>query len=162
MCDGAGETRSLPRAEFLDKIKGAWAGQMFGVCYGAPWEFQSNGAMITKDLGRWKPATIKDAIGQDDCYVEMTFLKAIEDYGLDVTFEEAGKAFGASEYPLWHANKFGRNNIRRGIMPPKSGNPEFNAHADDIDFQIEADLLGSSVPGCRSRRINSAMCLGTS
>lgn len=141
------EMRTLPREAFLDKLKGAWAGQMYGVCFGAPWEFRSNGAMITKDLGEWKPEQIAGAIGQDDCYVEMTFLKAIEDFGLDVTFEEAGKAFGASQYPLWHANRYGRNNIRRGILPPLSGNPKYNAHADDIDFQIEADLFGIIAPG---------------
>jgi hypothetical protein len=143
----AAEMRTLPREAFLDKLKGAWAGQMYGVCFGAPWEFRSNGAMITKDLGEWKPEQIAGAIGQDDCYVEMTFLKAIEDFGLDVTFEEAGKAFGASQYPLWHANRYGRNNIRRGILPPLSGNPKYNAHADDIDFQIEADLFGIIAPG---------------
>ncbi len=143
----AAEVRTLSHERFRDKMKGAWAGQMFGVCYGEPWEFQSNGAMITKELGEWKPERMKCAIKQDDCYVEMTFLKAIEDFGLDVTSEEAGKAFGESQYPLWHANRFGRNNIRRGIMPPLSGNPNYNLHADDIDFQIEADLFGILCPG---------------
>lgn len=145
--DVAAETSRISREVFLDKMKGAWAGQMFGVCHGAPWEFRSNGAMITQDLGAWKPKAIKGAIGQDDCYVEMTFLKAIEDYGLDITFEEAGKAFGESQYPLWHANAAGRANIRRGVMPPQSGAPLYNLHADDIDFQIEADLFGILCPG---------------
>lgn len=138
---------TLPREQYLDKMKGAWAGQMFGVCFGEPWEFRSNGAMILKDLGDWKPERLGCAIRQDDCYVEMTFLKAIEEFGLDVTLEEAGKAFGESKYPLWHANRHGRDNIRRGIMPPLSGDPRYNLHADDIDFQIEADLFGILCPG---------------
>lgn len=143
----ASETVSLSKEQFLDQCRGAWAGQMFGVCFGAPTEFTSNGKPITGDLPVWKPENIAGAIGQDDCYVEMTFLKAIEDCGLDVTYEEAGKAFAATEYPLWHANRAGRDNVRAGIMPPKSGNPEFNRHADDIDFQIEADLFGILCPG---------------
>lgn len=137
----------LSKERYLDKCKGAWAGQMIGVCFGAPYEFTSNGKPITEPLQPWKPDRVQGAIGQDDCYVEMTFLKAIEDYGLDVTFEQAGKAFAETQFPLWHANKFGRENVRRGIMPPKSGNPEFNRHADDIDFQIEADLFGILCPG---------------
>lgn len=143
----AAELRRLSRERFLDKCRGAWAGQMIGVCYGAPYEFRSNGRPITKALEPWRPERVEGAIGQDDCYVEMTFLQAIEKHGLDITYEQAGRAFAASQYPLWHANRYGRLNIRRGIMPPLSGHPEYNRHADDIDFQIEADLFGILCPG---------------
>lgn len=143
----AAETVALDKETFLDKCKGAWAGQMFGVCFGAPYEFRFNGVMIDEELQPWEPERIKGAIHQDDCYVEMTFLKALEEHGLDITYEEAGKAFANTEYPLWHANYYGRENIRAGIMPPMSGHPLYNRHADDIDFQIEADLFGILTPG---------------
>ena len=143
----AGETARLSREQYVDKCKGAWAGQMIGVCYGAPYEFRSNGKPITEPLAPWTPDRIKGAIGQDDCYVEMTFLKALQDHGLDITFAQAGKAFADTEYMLWHANRCGRENVRRGIMPPLSGHPDYNRHADDIDFQIEADLFGILCPG---------------
>jgi hypothetical protein len=137
----------LSKERYLDKCKGAWAGQMIGVCFGAPYEFKFCGKPLLDPLQPWTPERVRGAIGQDDCYVEMTFLKAIEDHGLGVTYEQAGKAFAETKFELWHANKFGRENVRRGIMPPKSGNPEFNKHADDIDFQIEADLFGILCPG---------------
>ena len=35
--------------------------------------------------------------------------------------QQAGLAFGRTEYQLWHANHDGREKIRRGIMPPLSG-----------------------------------------
>ena len=140
-------TLTLSKETFLDKCKGAWAGQMIGVCYGAPYEFRSNGKPITDDLKPWTPERVAGAIGQDDCYVEITFLKALEDYGLDITYAEAGEAFANTQYPLWHANLYGRENCRRGILPPLSGHPNFNRHADDIDFQIEADLFGILSPG---------------
>lgn len=138
---------SLSKDLFLDKCKGAWAGQMIGVCYGAPYEFRSNGKPIEGPLQSWSPERVAGAIDQDDCYVEMTFLKALEEHGLDVTFAQAGQAFAETQYPLWHANKFGRENVRRGILPPLSGHPSFNRHADDIDFQIESDLFGIVSPG---------------
>jgi hypothetical protein len=141
------QTRSLPVERYLDKAKGAWAGQMIGVTYGAPYEFQSNGKPITTPIPPWKPEVVKESIDQDDCYVEMTFLKALEEHGLDITYTQAGQAFGESKYELWHANKQGRNNIRAGILPPLSGHPDFNVHADDIDFQIESDLFGILCPG---------------
>lgn len=140
------DTLTLKKEAFLDKCKGAWVGQMFGVCYAGPHEFQSNGAIIEGDLRGWKPEYMKESLGQDDIYVEMTFLEALEEHGLDISHADAGKAFAASEYPLWHANYYGRENIRAGIMPPLSGHPSFNRHADDIDFQIEADLFGILCP----------------
>ncbi len=143
---GAGPVE-LTKADYIDKCKGAWAGQMIGVCYGFPYEFRSNGKRITGPLKPWNPERIHGAIGQDDCYVEMTFLDALERHGLDVTFEQAGQAFAESEYRLWHANRFGRDNVRRGILPPLSGHPDHNRHADDIDFQIEADVFGILCPG---------------
>ena len=143
----AEETVAMDKDRFIDKCKGAWAGQMFGVCFGAPYEFRYNGVIIDEELRPWKPEDIKGAIHQDDCYVEMTFLKAIEDHGLDITYEQAGTAFANTEYPLWHANLYGRENVRAGIMPPMSGHPLYNHHADDIDFQIEDDLFGILTPG---------------
>jgi hypothetical protein len=141
------EMQSLSKERYLDKVRGAWAGQMIGVCYGAPYEFQSNAKPIETDLRPWSPERVAESIGQDDLYVEMTFLMSLEKHGLGVTPEQAGRDFGASEYELWHANKQGRNNIRAGIMPPLSGHPTYNPHADDIDFQIEADLFGILCPG---------------
>lgn len=141
------DTVTLSRERYLDKLRGAWAGQMIGVCYGAPYEFQSNGKPITEDLQPWTPERVEGAIDQDDLYVEMTFLQTLEKYGLGVTPEQAGRDFGDSQYELWHANRRGRDNIRAGIMPPMSGHPSVNSHADDIDFQIEADLFGILCPG---------------
>lgn len=146
-CAFASDLRPLSKARYLDKCKGAWAGQMIGVCFGGPTEFKYCGKTITGDLPAWTPSRIAGAINQDDCYVEMTFLSAIEKHGLDLSFEQAGRVFGESKFNLWHANLFGRNNIQRGIMPPLSGHPSFNRHADDIDFQIESDVLGILCPG---------------
>jgi len=140
-------TVDLPRERYLDKCRGAWAGQMIGVCFADRYEFRAMGAVLEGPLEPWRPEYVQRSLGQDDCYVEMTFLKALQGRGLDITPAEAGRAFAASEYSLWHANQAGRENVRRGILPPASGHPRNNAHADDIDFQIESDLLGIVCPG---------------
>ena len=57
------------------------------------------------------------------------------------------RAFANAEYMLWHANQAARYNILNGMEPPASGHWENNPHADDIDFQIEADFAGLMNPG---------------
>ncbi len=145
----AGEpaVRRLPVAEYLDKMKGGWIGQMAGVGWGQPTEFKVKGAIIPEDkMPPWNPGMINQH-NNDDCYVEMTFLRTLEQHGWDVSIRQAGIDFANSGYPLWHANKAGRDNVRAGIAPPDSGHPRFNAHADDIDYQIEADYSGIIAPG---------------
>lgn len=140
--------RVLPIKEYEDKLAGGFVGQMAGVVYGAPFEFKFEGQTVPEFLlPEWSPPMLAGALVQDDIYVEMTFLKTLEQYGPGVSQEQIGKDFAASKYPLWHANKFGRDNLRKGIMPPLSGHPRYNAHADDIDFQIEADVFGLITPG---------------
>lgn len=46
-----------------------------------------------------------------------------------------------------HANQAARYNILQGIMPPASGHWLNNPHADDLDYQIEADYAGLMSPG---------------
>jgi hypothetical protein len=94
----------------------------------------------------WSPEKINQ-FKQDDIYVEMTFMRTLELYGIDVSIRQAGIDFANSGYPLWHANREGRTLLRDGIAPPDSGHPEFNKHADDIDYQIEADYAGLIAPG---------------
>jgi hypothetical protein len=140
------EKRTIAKEALLDKIKGGWAGQIFGVVYGAPTEFRARGA--TYDAERvGTPAELQGALNQDDLYVEMTMAEVMDRYGLDATAQEYGEAFRDSKYALWHANLAGRRNLSRGIMPPQSGHPRYNAHANDIDFQIEADFIGLMAPG---------------
>jgi|GEM_PF-376813 len=141
------EFRRLPVKEYLDKMKGGWIGQMVGVGWGAPTEFRWRAAIIPEDkMPPWNPAMVNQH-GNDDLYVEMTFLQTLEKHGLGVSIRQAGIDWANSGYKLWHANKAGRDNLRAGIAPPDSGHPRFNAHADDIDYQIEADFSGLIAPG---------------
>ena len=150
------EFRRLPMEEFRDKMAAAWVGQMAGVGWGGPTEFQWNGTIIPEDrMPDWEPGLINQ-FHQDDLYVEMTFLRTLELYGFDASIRQAGIDFANSGYPLWHANLAARENLRNGIAPPDSSHPRFNRHADDIDYQIEADFSGIIAPGLP----NTAIALG--
>jgi hypothetical protein len=139
--------RRLAVERYVDKMKAGWVGQMVGVGWGGPTEFRFKGQVIPEhEVPQWKPELVNQ-FNQDDIYVEMTFLRTLERYGLDCSIRQAGIDFANSRYQLWHANKAGRDNLRRGIAPPDSGHPHFNEHADDIDYQIEADYSGLIAPG---------------
>jgi hypothetical protein len=130
-----------------DRIAGGWAGQMIGVSFGAPTEFKSNSKILEGELPAWRPERVSNAINQDDLYVDMTFAKVLDDKGLDATSDDFGAMFRDSKYALWHANLAARRNLKRGIPAGLSGSPKYNAHANDIDFQIEADFIGLMAPG---------------
>ncbi len=159
----SGETqyRRLSLSEYREKMQAGWIGQIAGVCWGAPTEFRWKDQIIPeKDMPSWKPSMINDAFGQDDLYVEMTFLRTLEQYGLNVSIRQAGIDFANSGYPLWCANDAGRKNLRAGIAPPDSGHPKFNKCPNDIDYQIEADYSGLIAPGLPQNAIDMGEVFG--
>jgi hypothetical protein len=154
--------RRLPVKVYRQKMTAGWLGQMVGVSYGAPTEFRAIGHLLPEqNVPQLVPSLANNAFWQDDLYVEMTFLKTLETYGLDVSITQAGVDFANSEYELWHANKAGRDNLRSGIAPPNSGHPNYNAHADDIDYQIESDFAGLISPGLPNRAIRLGETFGS-
>ncbi len=129
-----------------DKIAGGWAGKMVGVTYGAPTEFRAQGKIYSDSI-KWKPSDIRGSMWQDDIYVQLTFLMSMDKYGIDAPAKKYQEMFAKAGYPLWHANMQARKNYYDSIFAPASGSPQYNIHADDIDFQIEADYIGFMCPG---------------
>jgi hypothetical protein len=149
----SGRSNRLSQAALRDKIRGGWAGKTIGCTYGGPTEFRFQGT-IAWDYTPipWSEDEIleyyKNGPGlYDDVYMNLTFVDVFEKRGLDAPAEAFAKAFAEAPYPLWHANQMARSNIRRGLRPPASGHWLNNPHADDIDFQIEADFAGLMAPG---------------
>lgn len=152
-----GETLSgevtMPKEKLLDKIKGGWAGQTIGCTYGGPTEFRYSGTMIQDYIPvNWLAGYIKWHYENqpglyDDIYMDLTFVDVFDRLGLDAPVDSLAMAFANAGYTLWHANQAARYNILNGIMPPESGHWKNNPHADDIDYQIEADYAGLMSPG---------------
>ena len=144
---------SMTQDELMDKIHGGWAGQVIGCTYGGPTEFKFKGTMIQDytpiEWDKYKMEWwYENRPGlYDDVYMDLTFVDVIDKEGIDAPASSHGYAFANAEYSLWHANQSARYNILNGILPPASGHWENNPHADDIDFQIEADFAGIMSPG---------------
>jgi len=141
------EFRRLPVKEYRDKMKAGWIGQIIGVSWGAPIENRYQQIMPADQMPPFTEDLVNDAFGQDDLYVEMTFLRTMEEYGYDVSIRQAGIDFANSGFALWVANAMGRLNLRNGIAPPDSSHPKFHNCAGAIDYQIEADYVGLIAPG---------------
>ncbi len=143
----------ISKQELLNKIKGGWAGQVIGVTYGGPTEFQFNGTMINDYVPiEWYDGYIRKTMTEnaglyDDLYMDLTFVDVFEKFGLDAPVSAHALAYANAEYMLWHANQAGRYNILNGIKAPQSGHWLNNPHADDLDFQIESDFAGLMSPG---------------
>ena len=131
--------KKITVSEYQDKMKAAWVGQMAGVGWGLPTEFKFPDEIIPLDkVPEWDPEMVNQQ-GNDDLYVEMTFMSSMEKHGLDVSIRQAGIDFANTGYGLWAANRRGRENLRSGIAPPESSHPQYSDNCDDIDNQIEAD-----------------------
>ncbi|MBM4028281.1 MAG: ADP-ribosylglycohydrolase family protein [Planctomycetes bacterium] len=141
------EFRRLPVKEYRDKMKAGWIGQIIGVAWGGPTEGKYQQIMPLDKMPPFTEDLVNQAFGQDDLYVEMTFLRTMEEYGYDVPIRQAGLDFANSGYALWVANAAGRSNLRNGIAPPDSSHPQFHNCAGAIDYQIEADYSGLIAPG---------------
>ena len=116
---------------------------------------QSPGRKVTLNIGgKKKPGLF------DDIYNDCTFVEAFDELGLDCSQEELAKRFAFADYHLAHANQAGRYNIRQGIMPPASGHWLNNPHADDLDFQIEADFIGLMAPAMLPEALDIASRVG--
>lgn len=141
-------SRTISLSQLRDKIAGGWAGQMIGVSYGAPTEFRYKEEIIPMEkLPVWKPEMVTNSLNQDDLYVDMTFAKVLDVKGLNATTADFGAMFRDAKYNLWHANLASRRALKRGVAAELAGTPKYNAHANDIDFQIEADFIGLMAPG---------------
>ena len=142
----------MSKETLLDKVKGGWAGQTIGCTYGGPTEFKWKGEMIPDGQEIiWNEGRIKHYFDHgpglyDDVYMDLTFVKVFAEKGLDANIDDFAQAFAYSPYPLWHANLQARVNIFRGLKGRDIGYWENNPHADDIDFQIEADYAGLMAP----------------
>lgn len=155
------EAVTMTEEELYDKIIGGWIGQMVGVAWAASTEFQYAGKIMPATrMDKWNADMINNAFNQDDLYVEIPFIDAMKENGFNCDPKYMAEKFRDSKFALWHANYMGRENLKNGIEYPASGSYENNYHADDIDWQIEADFLGMMYPGMPNEAAKRAFEIG--
>lgn len=147
-------------AEMSDRIAGAMAGKIIGVQTGAPHEFWHLAAVNENDFMA-DSLDFEGALGQDDIYTQLSFIGSLDRCGLDAPADTLARDFALAEFPLYHANLQARKNYLEGLRPPQTGAAENNLHADDIDFQIDADFIGLMCPGMTGAAMDYCRRIGT-
>ena len=148
-----GKMVTISEEQMMDKIRGGWFAQTIGCTYGGPTEFKFKGGLLQDQQPlEWYDNYIYDTFIEDpglydDVYMDLTFLEVMSEMGINAPISEFADRFANAPYKLWHANQAARYNILNGRGAPESGYWKYNPHADDIDFQIEADFIGMLTPG---------------
>ncbi len=161
---GAAE-RELSLADYREKMKAAWMGQIIGMSYGSPmkWDAFKPGEVIpVEKMPKWQPHRIM----QDHYFLlQMTFVRTLECHGLNVTAEQAGIDFAATEYamlPNFRTSNVTRTNLRKGIAPPDCAHPKnMRGHANSADYQMSSDFTGILAPGCPQESIRLGRIFGS-
>ena len=144
---GAGGLRRISVDSYVDKVKAGWVGQMVGTGWSEAIGDRYPGVIVPQsDVPQWSPRLVNQ-FDADNLCVEMTFLRTLEIFGVDVSSRQAGIEFASSRYELDHGALAARENLRNGIAPPDSGHPQFNPHAGDLDYQASAGFSGLIAPG---------------
>lgn len=140
--------RYITKADYLDKVKGGFVGQLVGNIFGIPYEGQFTYMPGPANITYYKEVP-SIAFSDDDTFVELVALKNLEDNGIDATPEQLAAEWMAHipRGGVACANFVALENFHRGIMPPESGRPENNIYYLYIDAQIESEIYGLIAPG---------------
>ncbi len=121
------------------------------------------------DRENWISYSPQQLNDKEDLFFEILYLHTLNRLPLHA-IESRDFAEDWMEYlnqeKIWHASRTAHANFGQGIWPPESGEPENNAHWEDVDFQKSSELFGLMCPGLPdmsrawSEKVGSLMCAG--
>lgn len=121
------DTLTISEEDMLNHIKGGWIGQMAGVTWGGPTEFNYRHVIIPKDkVPVWTPETINEVFQQDDLCAEVPILQCMDKYGVTAGWDKLGKYWADNKIWIIGANGNARTNLQNGIPAPESGHYKNN------------------------------------
>jgi ADP-ribosylglycohydrolase len=161
MNSSASVTKVALPLDYRERVYAGWLGKCIGVCLGAPvegWTYQA----ILDNLGEIRHflplppgKTFKP---DDDTAMPLVLIRALEDYGAEVTADQMGQIWlnylGDQHGTLWWGG-YGVStehtaylNLAGGIPAPLSGSIKINgaALAEQIGGQIFSDIWGLVIP----------------
>jgi hypothetical protein len=138
-----GQTLRMTSAEYEDRIRGVWYGQIAGTLMGFQFEHKASAvATVDKIPDRFKGIPV-----DDDWYYEMVAVRAFEKYGINMTPAQLGEQWKLNSAGSWGSSEQARLLLARGIKAPDSGHPRYNRLWFSIGPQFSADVYGMITPG---------------
>ena len=137
--------------EYYNKVLGSWIGRVAGDFVGVPVELRSYEDILNKygDITDYPEPINLSHVNDDEMY-EIVALIALEKYGFNLTAQQIAQEWLnllSREDNIFTAEKIAYNNLKAGILPPKSGVLN-NFYFDFIGAQMRADIWGQISPGC--------------
>ncbi|MBR9998675.1 MAG: ADP-ribosylglycohydrolase family protein [Cyclobacteriaceae bacterium] len=169
---GAQDFRAIRESELRDKIAGYWIGQLVGNYVGFPFEniymdkpipvfidryldFHALDSldlqMNVNDRRAYMPImanAMNGAWTDDDTDIEFVTLHAVEQYGLDITYDEITIMWKKHiNRFIWSANRQARDLMDQGLVPPATGNKSNNPYWYRITSQLVNEIWSIFYPG---------------
>lgn len=161
---------TLP-SEYDERVYAGWLGKCIGVCFGAPlenWTYEEIRDHLGELTGYVREDRGKVFKPDDDTSLPMILIRALEDYGVDVTAQQIAETWlnylGDQHGTLWWGG-YGVStehtaylNFAAGILAPRSGSIPQNgaALAEQIGGQIFSDIWGLVAPNDPARAADLA------
>ncbi len=135
---------TLTRAEYEDRVRAAWLGQVAAATLGFQFEHKTASVeRVTEVPQRFRGHIPVD----DDWYYEMVAIRAFEMYGVDMTVQQLGEQWKENAAGTWGSSEQARLLLARGVRPPDTGHPRYNRLWFSIGPQFSADVYGLIAPG---------------
>ena len=129
--------------DYRNKVLGCWFGKNIGGTLGAPfeWKRQINDVSfyVQEDLNG-------NPMPNDDLDIQLLWLCALEEKGLDVTARRLGEYWVTYVTPPWAEYGTGKINMRQGLQPPLSGSFQ-NVYKHSCGAYIRSEIWACIAPG---------------
>lgn len=165
------QDHTITRTELLDRMQAFWIGQLVGNYMGFPFEnvyVDEPVPVLVDRYYTWQDASdtlrmnhndhrsfvpillgaFEGSYSDDDTDIEFVTLHAVEQHGLDLTYEEITDMWKAHiNRKIWVANRTARNLMDEGLTAPHTGSMEHNEHWFQIDPQLVNEIWSVFYPG---------------
>ncbi len=132
---------------YFDKVYGAWLGECAGNMFGLPHELKYDSQPGPEIV--FNPDYTDGARSDDDTDIEYLYLHALEEHGLELSYEEVAQEWMDHIHGhIWVANARALELMRQGLLPPATGHPSNNDKAwFNLSGQFTQELWGMISPG---------------
>ena len=133
---------TMSRAEYEDRILGAWYGQIAGTLMGFQFEHKAAAVVPVDRI----PERFKTTPVDDDWYYEMVAVRGFEKHGIQMTVEQLGEQWKLNSAGSWGSSEQARLLLAKGLKAPDTGHPRYNRLWFSIGPQFSSDVYGLITP----------------
>ncbi|MCL2701154.1 MAG: ADP-ribosylglycohydrolase family protein [Phycisphaerae bacterium] len=133
----------LNRHEYRSKVLGCWLGKNIGGTVGAPFEWKRQ----VNDISFYVQGDLNGRpLPNDDLDIQLLWLCAMEEKGLDVTSQRLADYWCRFVTPHWAEYGNAKVAMRHGLLPPLSGSVN-NAFKHSCGAYIRSEIWACIAPG---------------